>query len=226
MTGSATTGALAAAAVVSSNAAAAQPPLPPPPIVPTFPAPPPPFAGGPAALPIIDESLGSIRQSPMAQTGAFAAGPFGLSPADVRQFLLPQAPTPLAPGRLPGTPPDLNALNNAYLLPQHEKPSAPGEGTVFDVPPGAENADISGLDYVKRVWHLYESGYLKGALLGQRPQAQLACHCPVLHHPPEPTSRRNLCRPLRQPWSPCHRPEAVSHTSLARWQYGPMLART
>lgn len=192
-------GALAAAAVASSATAAAEP-FSPPPVNPTVPAPPP--APGEPPLPIIGEPLGSNGLSAMAQNGAPAAGPFGLPQTDIGEYLLPQAPTPAAPGAPPGTPPNLNAFNNAYLLPQYEKPSVPGEGKVFDVAPGAENADLSGLDYVKRVWHMYEGGYLKGSLLGQLPQDQLSAPLPGTAPPPGTNTPPGLAPPAPPPREP------------------------
>ncbi len=120
----------------------------------------------------------------MAQSGVPAVGPFGLPQAPTDELLLGQRSTPWAPGGPPGTPPNLNFLNNSYLLPQNEVPSAPGTGQIFDVAPGQENADISHTDYLKRVWHLYQDGRLKGSLLGQVPQEQLGAPLPGTAAPP------------------------------------------
>jgi hypothetical protein len=190
--------ALAAVAFASSPVAAAQPPVPPPgPAI----VPPPPTPAGPQ-VPIIGQPLAANGLAPVAQSGAPAAGPFGLPQMGIGEFLLPQNPSPSAPGGHPGAPPNLNAFNNAYLLPQHVEPSAPGEGEVFDVAPGAENADISGLDYVKRVWHMYEGGYLKGSLLGQLPHEQLGAPLPGTAPPPGTTIPPGLAPPAAPPPQP------------------------
>lgn len=189
--GVAVAGALVAAAVASSAAAIADPPVPPP-VDPADSAPPP-ASGG--QVPIIGKPMASSGQSPLAQSGVPPAGPLGLPQANIGELLLPQAPQPSAPGGPPGTSPNLNAFNNAYLLPQYEKPSAPGEGTVFDVAPGAEGADISGLDYVRRIWHMYEGDYLKGALLGQVPQGQLGAPLPGTAPPPATSLPPGLAPP-------------------------------
>jgi hypothetical protein len=102
----------------------------------------------------------------------------------MNELLLGQNPVPSAPGGPTGTPPNLNFFNNGYLLPQNEVPSAPGEGQLFDVAPGQENADISRTDYLKRIWHLYQSDRLRGALLGQMPQEQLGAPLPGTAPPP------------------------------------------
>jgi hypothetical protein len=78
----------------------------------------------------------------------------------------------------------LNAFNNSYLLPQTLKPSAPGKGTVYDVAPGEENADIAGIDWLKRMHHMHVDGYLNGGLLGQMPQSQLGEPLPGTAPPP------------------------------------------
>ena len=83
-------------------------------------------------------------------------------------------PVPEAPGGPPGgAPPNLTAFNNAYLLPQNVVPAAPGEGQMYDVAPGEENANISPLDPFRRMHHMHVDGYLKGGLLGQMPEQQL-----------------------------------------------------
>ncbi|MGE2729840.1 hypothetical protein ACQI4F_10190 [Mycolicibacterium vaccae] len=113
--------------------------------------------------------------APLAQSGS-PAGPAGLPPQLIGpggEFVLGQHAVPSAPGVAPATPPHLNAWNNQYLLPQNLEPSAPGEGTVFGVEPGQENADIRGIDYVRRLWEMYQAGGLDGGLLGQRPVESL-----------------------------------------------------
>ncbi|WP_370333885.1 hypothetical protein [Mycolicibacterium hippocampi] len=156
-------------AVVGSSTTAAAQPLPSPPADPAVPAPPevsgpsPPLLGGPS------EQRGSLLP--------------GL-PADPSQYLLGQNPVPAAPGGPPGTPPDLEAFNNAHLLPQNLVPSGPGEGAISDGVPGAENTDLSRIDVARRLWHLYEGGYLRGSLLGQMPQDQLGEPLPGTAPPP------------------------------------------
>lgn len=167
-------GALAAASFVAASTVAAQPPpLPADPVVPA----PPPEPGGPP-VPLLGTPLGSNGLSPVAQNGSPATGPFGLPQVPLNELLLGQNPVPTAPGGPPGPPPNLNPFNNGYLLPQNEMPSAPGEGQIFDVPPGQQNADISGVDVLKRVWHLYQDDRLTGALLGQVPPEQLGAPLP------------------------------------------------
>ncbi|KUH86099.1 MULTISPECIES: hypothetical protein [unclassified Mycobacterium] len=162
-------GALAAAAVASPATAGAEPP-PAPPVGPAVPAPPPAPPG----------PLAPMVGMPLAQNGSLMPA----LPADPSQYLLGQNPLPSAPGGPPATPPNLRFPNNAYLLPQYMEPSAPGEGTMFDVAPGAENANISDFDYMRRLWHLYQGGYLKGSLLGQMPQDQLGAPLPGTAPPP------------------------------------------
>ncbi|WP_231991931.1 hypothetical protein [Mycobacterium sp. ACS4331] len=106
---------------------------------------------------------------PLAQSDA-PMGPAGLPPGTSgTEMVLGQAQAPSAPGADPGVPPPLNAWNNAYLLPQHTEPAAPGEGTVVGVAPGAENANASQWDYLRRLYGMHRDGGLTGALLGQAP---------------------------------------------------------
>lgn len=95
-----------------------------------------------------------------------------LSGAPVTEMLLGQTPTPAAPGEASVVLPGLNPLNNQYLLLQHVEPSVPGEGQLVGVEPGEENADVSRLDYLKRLYGTYRGGGLKGALLGQKPREE------------------------------------------------------
>lgn len=112
---------------------------------------PPPPAG--PEVPLVGAPLGPQGLSVLGQTGTQAApGRMGvpdgidLSPG----ALLGQYAAPAAPGGPPPTnAPNLRAFNNGNFLPQNEKPSAPGQGTVVGVEPGQENADISGLDWMR-----------------------------------------------------------------------------
>jgi hypothetical protein len=98
--------------------------------------------------------------------------------------LLSQNPAPAAPGGALATPPAANPLNNGYLLEQNLVPAAPGRGTVIGVPPGQENADTSGADYIQRLYAGYQQGGLTGAGLGQRSLDQLGEPLPGTAPPP------------------------------------------
>ncbi|MEV3902396.1 hypothetical protein AB0K11_08730 [Mycobacterium sp. NPDC050551] len=162
-------GALACAGVFGAGGVAGAQPVsevPPPP--PPAPAPP------PAAV-----------TSPLAQAGQ-PGGPAGMPIAGPTgtEMLLGQNPVPAAPCAAPGTPPNLNALNGGYLLPQNTEPAAPGDGAVAGVTPGQENADLGRLDYLRRLHGMYREGNLKGALLGRVPKEQLSEPFPGTAPPP------------------------------------------
>jgi hypothetical protein len=93
--------------------------------------------------------------------------------------VLGQYAAPSAPGAATPVAPNLNPWNNQYLLPQNESPAAPGQGQIFGVPPGQENADVSGFDYLKRLVDMYRAGGLEGGLLGQNPVEGLGKPLPV-----------------------------------------------
>lgn len=153
---------LAAPTATAQPLPPAQPVQPAPPVVPA-PAPPP-------AHPLL----------PLAQSGS-PAGVAGLPPDlghSGSELLLGQHPEPAVPGAAPAIPPNLTALNNQYLLPQNHVPSAPGEGTVVGVEPGHEHADVGGIDYLRRLWEMYQAGGLEGGLLGQRPHPPAAPPAP------------------------------------------------
>jgi hypothetical protein len=176
------------AAVAFPATAAAEPPPPPDPVpapAPGDPAPPPPPPG--PTIPIIGAPLGPERFGMLAQAGqqpvpgALGAPQVsGLDPTT----LLGQLPVPSAPGAGPGAIPNLNPFNNAYGIQQYEKPSAPGQGTVFDVPQGQENADVTKREWFGRYIDMYRAGMLKGGLLGQLPQQQLGEPLPGTAPPP------------------------------------------
>ncbi len=183
-------GVLAVGAAVASMATAAADP---PPVDPALPvvdpgAPPlPPPAQGPT-IPVLGAPLGPEGFNILAQNGSEAApGALG-TPVTLDtnpQALLGQNVAPSAPGQgAPGAPINLDAINNAYILPQNEKPAAPGQGTQVGVAPGDENEHLGRIDYLKQ-WHdLYKNGNLKGSLLGQAPQEQLGEPLPGTAPPP------------------------------------------
>lgn len=105
------------------------------------------------------------------------------SPASLGE-VLGQHAVPSVPGAATPVVPNLNPWNNQYLLPQNESPAAPGQGQVFGVPPGQENANVSGIDYLKRLVDTYRAGGLEGALLGQNPVEGVGKPIPV--PPPQP----------------------------------------
>lgn len=149
--------------------AAAEPPPPPP----VEPGPPPAQTAPPPASALF----------PLAQSGS-PLGVGGLPVAPTIESALGQTPDPAAPGQGgPVTTPPLNAFNNQYLLAQHLEPSAPGEGELFGIAPGEENTDISGIDYLKRLYNSYRLGGLEGGLLGQRPHEQLGKPLPDAEPP-------------------------------------------
>ena len=105
-------------------------------------------------------------------------------PADPGQYLLGQHPVPAAPGTAPNTLPNLAGVTNERLHPQYLEPSAPGAGEIFHVAPGSEQEVLSRGDFTRRLWHLYQGGYLHGGLLGQVPQDQLGAPLPGTAPPP------------------------------------------
>lgn len=157
-------GALAVGAVLGTPALAAADPLPPPEI---------PVDASPPPEPLTYRD--ALRAGPLAQSNDTAPGIAGLPDLSGLgpELLLGQTSVPALPGTAPSAIPNPNALNNSYLLPQNLKPSAPGEGQIFGVDPGQENADIKRRDYLHRLYEMYQAGGLEGGLLGQRPEGQL-----------------------------------------------------
>ncbi|CAN5353307.1 hypothetical protein BH09ACT7_BH09ACT7_07330 [soil metagenome] len=201
-------GCLAVGAAVAFSAAAAADDGPPPDpallVDPAAPAPPPPPSG--PTIPVLGAPLGPEGFNILAQTGSPAApGALG-TPATLDtnpQALLGQNVAPAAPGAgAVGPPINLNALNNAYVMPQNEVPSAPGQGTQVGVEPGQENADLGRVDYLKQ-WHdLYKNGNLKGSLLGRLPQEQLGEPLPGTAPPPGTNIPPGLVQYLPDPAAP------------------------
>lgn len=109
-----------------------------------------------------------------------------LSGRTANEFVLGQHAAPAVPGTAPAAPIPMNPYNNAYLLPQNLVPSAPGQGQLFGIAPGQENADITGVDYLKRLYETYRAGGLEGGLLGQRELDSLNKPLPVSPPPGPP----------------------------------------
>lgn len=203
-------GLFAVGAAVACSATAAADPAPPEvpgaPAVPApAPAPEPPPPPGPT-VPLMGAPLGSNGLSVLGQTGTETApGRLGV-PNGVDMSpgaLLGQYAAPSAPGGPPPTEaPNLRAFNNGYFFPQNEKPSAPGQGTVVGVEPGQENADISGLDWMRQMHTLYRNGNLRGSLLGQVPKEQLGEPLPGTAPPPGTNIPQGLGENLPDPSAP------------------------
>jgi hypothetical protein len=154
----------AVATLLCAAPAAAEPALPPPPPPPAPPIAPPAPAG-------LIPALGGL----LAQAGSPPAGPLGLPDLSgyAPNLLLGQNAAPAPPGSPPAAVPDLRALNPDYLLPQNLAPAAPAEGT--PAPGLAPSQDIPGtgrIDFLRRLYEMYEAGALRGALLGQLPPEQ------------------------------------------------------
>ncbi|MFN3001855.1 hypothetical protein [Mycolicibacterium wolinskyi] len=194
-------GILALGAAVASAAAAGAEPAPDAPANPAVPAPPPPPPPPGPTVPGIGAPLGPNGLALLEQTGTPTAGPLGLPEGvslDPKSLLAQNA----SPGGPPGTPPNLRAFSNGYVLPQNEVPSAPGQGSVVGVAPGQENADISGIDYIKQLHELYKNGNLRGSLLGQLPKEQLGQPLPGTAPPPGTNVPPGLVQYLPEPAPP------------------------
>lgn len=123
--------------------------------------------------------------SPSQLIGGLPAMP-DVSGQTANEFVLGQHAVPAVPGTAPAAPIHMNPFNNAYLLPQNLAPSAPGAGQLFGIAPGQENADIAGIEYLKRLYDMYQAGGLQGGLLGQRELDSLNKPLPVAPVPPPP----------------------------------------
>lgn len=202
--------ALAAATLVASSATCAAdpgvdqpgpPPIPAAPAEPLGPPPPPPPSqiGNPLAIAGTEQGPGGIPAN-LSIVGDTA--------------LIGQNSAPAAPGNSgPITNPGTNALNNQYLLPQNLRPAEPGKGEIYEIAPGEENADIAGGDYLRRLWHQYQGGQLKGGLLGRRPKEEL--NQPIPNTAPPPGTRipglgddSQGPAPEQWHWSPPEPPES------------------
>lgn len=100
--------------------------------------------------------------------------------------MLAQNNTPSAPGTSPDTQraPNTNALNNQYLMPQNIKPAAPGQGQLFDVEPGEENADLTKTEALKHLWHGYQNGQYRGGFVNRGNKETLNQPLPGTAPPP------------------------------------------
>ncbi|WP_454791087.1 hypothetical protein [Mycolicibacterium lutetiense] len=195
-------------AVACSATAAADPAPPEVPGAPAIAAPAPgpePAPPGPP-VPMMGAPLGPNGLSVLGQTGTDTApGRLGV-PNGVDMSpgaLLGQYEAPSAPGTpAPTNAPNLRAFNNGNFFPQNEKPAAPGQGTVVGVAPGQENADISGLDWMRQMHTMYRNGNLRGAALGQVPKEQLGEPLPGTAPPPGTNIPQGLGENLPDPAAP------------------------
>lgn len=166
MRGRINTSALVVAAFLLPVAPATADPGPPP----TEPAPAP-----PVPVEFIPQQTGI--GNPLAQSGS-QTGPLGLPDLSAYgpTMLLGQNPTPAAPGD-PATAavPSLSAFNPQYLLEQNTAPAAPGDGA--PAPGLGPNQDIPGtgrISFLHRLYEMYQTGALKGSLLGQQSPEEFA----------------------------------------------------
>ncbi|WP_082931694.1 hypothetical protein [Mycolicibacterium setense] len=204
-------------AAVACSATAAADPAPPevpgaPAVAAPAPAPEPPPPPGPEVPLMGGAPLGPGGLSVLGQTGTDTApGRLGV-PNGVDMSpgaLLGQYTAPSAPGGPPPTEaPNLRAFNNGNFFPQNEKPAAPGQGTMVGVAPGQENADISGLDWMRQMHTLYRNGNLRGAALGQLPKEQLGQPLPGTAPPPGTNIPQGLAENLPDPAAPPPAPGA------------------
>ncbi len=197
-------------AVASMATAVADPPpdpmlipAPPPPGAPPPPpdAPPPPPPGptipGMGELP---NGLGVLAQNGTEQNPAALGAPpvTGLDATTV----LGQNPVPSLPNAGPGVVPNFNVFNNQYGIQQNLVPSAPGQGQLFDVPPGQEYDDVSRREWFGRFIDMQRAGLLKGGLLGQAPQETLGQPLPGTAPPPGTNIPPGLVQYLPDPAAP------------------------
>lgn len=143
--------------------------------VPDQPAPPPPPPTPKNEFIPPPSGIGNV----LAQRGDQPGGLLGLPDLSAYgpNLLLGQNPEPVAAGAPSGTPaiPNLSAFNPAYLLIQNQVPAAPGEGIA--APGLAPDRDIPGtgrIDFLRRVYEMYQAGALKGSLLGQQSPEEFA----------------------------------------------------
>jgi hypothetical protein len=196
------------ASVASAASVAADPTLPWVPAVPSDPAPPnvppPSHMFNPLAQNGTDPGIAGLPAM-----GGLPGGWPDTSGNTPNEYVLSQNPVPEAPGGAPATPVHMNPFNNQYLLPQNLEPAAPGQGELFEIPQGQENADIAPIDYLRRLWHQYQEGYLEGGMLGQMPHEQLGEPLPGTAPPPGTTVPVGLGQNLPEPPPP---PEPVPPT--------------
>ena len=157
-------------AVCAALAACALATAAPAPGAPAEPAPPPPPAPAPTGLLPALAGVGNA----LAQAGSAPTGPLGLPDLSAYgpHLLLGQNPVPAAPGQAPPVSvPSFDAFNPDYLVPLNIAPAAPGEGTPADgLGPTAENPGTGRIAFLRRLYEMYQSGNLDGALLGQLPK--------------------------------------------------------
>lgn len=152
--------ALCAAALACAAPAAADP---------ATPVPPPPPPG------FVPPGIGDV----LAQRGSDQGGLLGMPDLSAYgpNLLLGQNPVPAAPGApAPASVmPNLSAFNPEYMLAQSEMPAAPGEGAAAPgLGPDADNPGTGRIAFLRRIYEMYGTGALKGALLGQQTPAEFA----------------------------------------------------
>jgi hypothetical protein len=136
---------------------------------------PPPVPAPPAAEPVPQPSgIGNA----LAQSGNQPGGLFGLPDLSAygSNLLLGQNRDPGTPGS-PAAPvvPSLNAFNPEYLLGQNQTPAAPGDGTAAPgLGPDQDSPGTGRIAFLRRIYEMYGTGGLKGALLGQQSPEQFA----------------------------------------------------
>lgn len=117
--------------------------------------------------------------NPLAQSGTQPGGPLGLPDLSAYgpNLLLGQNPEPVAAGAPAGAPvvPNLSAFNPDYLLGQNQTPAAPGTGeTAPGLGPDQDNPGTGRIDFLRRIYEMYQAGALKGSLLGQQSPDEFA----------------------------------------------------
>lgn len=108
------------------------------------------------------------------------AGPLGLPDmsANTATLLLGQNPLPSAPDSTASAEqpvlPSLSAFDPEYLLGQNLTPAAPGQGTAAPgIGPDQDSPGTGRIAFLRRLNEMYQTGGLRGALLGQLPTDEL-----------------------------------------------------
>lgn len=117
----------------------------------------------------------------LAQNGTQPGGPLGIPDlsAYASNMLLGQTAGPTTPGA-PAAPgpaviPNLSAFSPEYLLGQNVTPAAPGSGAAAPgLAPDQDSPGTGRIAFLRRLYEMYQTGALSGALLGQQSPEQFA----------------------------------------------------